>query len=197
MIHYHADPDLAGVYLIEPDTYGDARGYFAETYRTADFAEKVSSRAWVQENESSSSRGVLRGLHLQRGEAAQAKLVRCVSGEIIDLIVDLRLESDTYGQWRAYHLSESNHRQLYIPRQFAHGFLVLSEQAKFLYKVDNAYAPETELCIRYDDPQLAIPWHTWAQDKGLSPDALLLSDKDLRGISLADYTFSLSMTQQL
>lgn len=186
MIHYQADPDLAGVYLIEPDCYGDARGYFAETYRTADFAATVSPRPWVQENESSSVRGVLRGLHLQRGEASQAKLVRCVVGEIIDLIVDLRRGSSTYGQWRSYHLSETNHRQLYIPREFAHGFLVLSEQAKFLYKVDNVYAPESELCIRYDDPQLAIPWESW----GIAPEELILSDKDLRGISLADYTAS-------
>ena len=129
MIHYQADPDLAGVYLIEPDCYGDARGYFAETYRTADFAATVSPRPWVQENESSSVRGVLRGLHLQRGEASQAKLVRCVVGEIIDLIVDLRRDSDTYGQWRSYHLSETNHRQLYIPREFAHGFLEVSLQS--------------------------------------------------------------------
>ena len=131
---------------------------------------------------------VLRGLHLQRGEASQAKLVRCVVGEIIDLIVDLRRDSATYGQWRSYHLSETNHRQLYIPREFAHGFLVLSEQAKFLYKVDNGYAPSSELCIRYDDPQLAIPWESW----GIAPEELILSDKDLRGIFLADYTASLS-----
>ncbi len=183
MIQYHADPVLKGVYLIEPQTFTDARGYFAETYRAADFAEIVSAVPWVQENESISTRGVLRGLHLQRGEVSQAKLVRCDLGTIIDVIVDLRKGSNTYGHWRSYQLSAENHRQLYIPRCFAHGFLVLSERVQFLYKVDNPYAPDMETCIRYNDPQLAIPWGSW----GVSPEELILSDKDSKGISLADY----------
>lgn len=184
MIQYQPDPLFEGVYTIVPQLFGDERGYFAETYRSDDFAVTVSARPWVQENESVSQRGVLRGLHLQRGDMAQAKLVRCVRGSVVDVIVDLRVGSPTYGRWQGYELSEDNHRQLYIPRHFAHGFLVLSDTAHFLYKADNAYAPAAECCIRYDDPDISVPWHTW----GIAQTDLILSPKDLKGISLREYS---------
>src|SRR3712207_2842223 len=120
MIQYRPDPLFEGVYTIIPELFGDERGYFSETYRSRDFVVTVSDRPLVQENESVSQCGVLRGLHLQRGDMAQAKLVRCVRGSIVDVIVDLRAGSPTYGRWRSYELSEDNHCQLYIPRHFAH-----------------------------------------------------------------------------
>lgn len=156
---------------MEPRVFQDARGYFMETWREEDFNRGVGHEVrFVQDNESRSTRGVLRGLHYQRGAASQAKLVRVLQGEVYDVAVDLRRESKTFGKYVGVVLSGENKRQLFIPRGFAHGFLVLSETATFAYKVDNRYAPEAEASIRYDDPAVGIDWPL--------KDGLLLSEKD-------------------
>ena len=179
---------IEGVWIIEPKVFKDARGYFFEAWKQQEFDDHIGHHVeFVQDNESKSSYGVLRGLHYQKGDYSQAKLVRVIRGTVVDVAVDIRRSSPTFGQYVAVELSEDNKRQLFIPRGFAHGFVVLSEEAVFTYKVDNGYAPSSELCICYDDPQLAIPWESW----GIAPEELILSDKDLRGISLADYTASL------
>lgn len=170
---------IKGVWLIEPRRFGDARGYFEEAWKKDLFEAIVGPVTFVQDNESLSRRGVLRGLHFQRGAASQAKLVRVSRGTVIDVAVDIRRGSPTYGQHVAVELSAENGRQLFIPRGFAHGFLVMSDEAQFQYKVDNAYAPETEMTIRYDDPELAIAW----PDCG---EALTLSPKDLEGVSFSE-----------
>lgn len=163
--------EIADVVIVEPKVFGDARGYFMETWREEDLNRAVGRDVhFVQDNESRSSRGVLRGLHYQRGEASQAKLVRVLDGEVYDVAVDLRHDSKTFGQYVGVVLSGENKRQLFIPRGFAHGFLVLSETATFAYKVDNRYAPETEASIRYDDPTIGIKWPM--------TQGLLLSEKD-------------------
>lgn len=163
--------EIADVVIVEPKVFGDARGYFMETWREEDLNRAVRHDVhFVQDNESRSSRGVLRGLHYQRGEASQAKLVRVLDGEVYDVAVDLRHDSKTFGQYVGVVLSGENKRQLFIPRGFAHGFLVLSETATFAYKVDNRYAPETEASIRYDDPTIGIKWPM--------TQGLLLSEKD-------------------
>lgn len=174
--------DIEGVLILEPRVFEDARGYFMETWRQEDFDEHVGRPVrFVQDNQSKSARGVLRGLHYQKGAASQAKLVRVLQGEVLDVAVDLRRESPTFGRHVAVVLSEENKRQLFIPRGFAHGFQVLSETAVFTYKVDNRYAPETEASIRYDDPTLGIAWPITA------PGEVLLSDKDLnRAVSFAE-----------
>lgn len=171
-MNYLSTP-IEGVFIIEPRVFEDARGYFMETWRQEDFDRGVGREVrFVQDNQSKSSRGVLRGLHYQRGAASQAKLVRVLQGEVLDVAVDLRRNSPTLGRHVAVKLSEQNRRQLFIPRGFAHGFLVLSETAVFAYKVDNRYAPELEAGIRYDDPDLDIRWP-------IEADQLLLSEKDL------------------
>ncbi len=163
--------EIADVVIVEPKVFGDARGYFMETWREEDLNRAVGCDVhFVQDNESRSSRGVLRGLHYQRGEASQAKLVRVLDGEVYDVAVDLRHDSKTFGQYVGVVLSGENKRQLFIPRGFAHGFLVLSETATFAYKVDNRYSPETEASIRYDDPTIGIKWPM--------TQGLLLSEKD-------------------
>lgn len=163
--------EIADVVIVEPKVFGDARGYFMETWREEDLNRAVGRDVhFVQDNESRSSRGVLRGLHYQRGEASQAKLVRVLDGEVYDVAVDLRHDSKTFGQYVGVVLSGENKRQLFIPRGFAHGFLVLSETATFAYKVDNRYAPETEASIRYDDPTIGIKWPM--------TQGLMLSEKD-------------------
>ena len=163
--------EIADVVIVEPKVFGDARGYFMETWREEDLNRAVGRDVhFVQDNESRSSRGVLRGLHYQRGEASQAKLVRVLDGEVYDVAVDPRHDSKTFGQYVGVVLSGENKRQLFIPRGFAHGFLVLSETATFAYKVDNRYAPETEASIRYDDPAIGIKWPM--------TQGLLLSEKD-------------------
>lgn len=163
--------EIADVVIVEPKVFGDARGYFMETWREEDLNRAVGRDVhFVQDNESRSTRGVLRGLHYQRGEASQAKLVRVLDGEVYDVAVDLRHDSKTFGQYVGVVLSGENKRQLFIPRGFAHGFLVLSETATFAYKVDNRYAPETEASIRYDDPTIGIKWPM--------TQGLLLSEKD-------------------
>lgn len=148
---------IEGVYIIDVKTYGDARGYFMETYKQSDFEAAGLRYTFVQDNQSSSTYGVLRGLHFQK-EHSQAKLVRVLCGEVFDVAVDLRGDSPTYGQWVGVILSGENHRQLMIPRGFAHGFVVLSETAEFAYKCDDLYHPEDEGGIAWNDPDVAIDW---------------------------------------
>ena len=169
--------DIKGVWLIKPQRYGDSRGYFSETWKQQEFEDHVGKVSFVQDNESLSTYGVLRGLHLQRGEWSQAKLVRVSRGKVLDVALDLRHGSPTWGQHVAVELSHEGGEQLFIPRGFAHGFVVLSDIAQFQYKVDNVYAPKSELTICFDDPDLGINWQ-------ISPDEMLLSEKDKDGIKL-------------
>lgn len=171
--------EIEGVWIIEPRRFGDARGYFMESFKLEEFQSVVGPVQFVQDNESMSRRGVLRGLHFQKGEWSQAKLVRVSQGAVLDVAVDLRGGSPTFGRHVAVELSQENGRQLFIPRGFAHGFVVLSDVAQFQYKVDNVYAPQAEATLRFDDPALGIDWR-------LDADQLLLSEKDLRGISLSE-----------
>lgn len=170
---------IDGVYMIEPTVFGDERGYFMETYSEADFKEAGLDYTFVQDNQSSSRRGVLRGLHFQK-EHPQAKLVRVISGEVFDVAVDLREGSQTYGKWVGELLSAGNHKQLMIPRGFAHGFLVVSEKAEFVYKCDDFYHPEDEAGVLYDSCGI-----TWPKIEG----ELTLSEKDLRHPRLVDLDF--------
>lgn len=170
---------IEGVWVIEPKRFGDARGYFAETFKLEEFKANIGDINFIQDNESVSSRGVLRGLHFQRGEFSQAKLVRVSQGTVLDVAVDLRKDSTTFGQHIAVELSGENGRQLFIPRGFAHGFVVLSNTAQFQYKVDNVYAPQSEATLRFNDPSLDIDWCLPASE-------MLLSDKDLRGFTWAE-----------
>ena len=170
---------IKGVWIIDPVRYGDARGYFMESFKKAEFQAHVGNVEFVQDNESVSTRGVLRGLHFQRNEHAQAKLVRVSRGRVIDVIVDIRKDSPTYGKHLAVELSEDNCRQLFVPRGMAHGFIVLSDIAQFQYKVDNVSAPQAEATLRFDDPALGIDWPLPAEE-------LNLSEKDSHGLSLAE-----------
>ncbi|MBQ5831313.1 MAG: dTDP-4-dehydrorhamnose 3,5-epimerase [Alistipes sp.] len=162
---------IEDVVIIEPDVFGDARGYFFESYSQKRFDEQVRPVKFVQDNESKSRYGVLRGLHFQKGKDAQSKLVRVVKGRVLDVAVDIRRGSPTFGKYVAVELSEDNHRQLFIPRGFAHGFSVLSEEAVFQYKCDNLYAPQSEGAIAWNDPEIGIDW-------GLKAEDILLSAKD-------------------
>lgn len=162
---------IEDVVIIEPDVFGDARGYFFESYSQKRFDEQVRPVKFVQDNESKSRYGVLRGLHFQKGKDAQSKLVRVVKGRVLDVAVDIRRASPTFGKYVAVELSEDNHRQLFIPRGFAHGFSVLSEEAVFQYKCDNLYAPQSEGAIAWNDPEIGIDW-------GLKTEDILLSAKD-------------------
>lgn len=170
---------IKGVWLIEPRRFGDERGYFMESFKLDEFRRTVGDVRFVQDNESVSSHGVLRGLHFQKGEFAQAKLVRVSQGAVLDVVVDLRAGSPTYGCHLAVELSARNALQLFIPRGFAHGFVVLDDMAQFQYKVDNVYAPQAEATLRFDDPALGIDWR-------LPAEALLLSAKDCKGLAFAD-----------
>ena len=163
--------EISDVYIIEPSVFGDERGYFLESFNLEKFKENIYPINFVQDNESKSSKGVLRGLHFQKPPFEQAKLVRCIEGTVIDVAVDIRRGSPTYGNHVAIELSGENKRQLFVPRGFAHGFSVLSESAVFAYKVDNRYAPESDSGIRYDDKELNIDW-------GLSEEDVHLSVKD-------------------
>ena len=155
----YIETEISGVWILEPRVFGDARGYFMETWREEDFDAHVGRHVqFVQDNQSQSVKGVLRGLHYQKGADSQAKLVRVIKGCVLDVAVDLRQDSPTFGKHVAVELSEENNRQLFIPRGFAHGFQVLSDEALFCYKVDNRYAPESECTIAYNDPKLAIEW---------------------------------------
>lgn len=167
--------EIPDVWVCEPKVFADARGYFMETWRASDFNEYIGHEVnFVQDNQSMSSRGVLRGLHFQKGEFSQAKLVRVLQGTVVDVAVDLRQASPTFGKYVMVELSAENKRQLFIPRGFAHGFQVLSDTAVFTYKVDNIYAPQAECSIRYDDPKIGIAWPI------TNPQELLLSEKDLQ-----------------
>jgi len=178
------------VLIFEPDVFGDHRGYFFESFRADIFEKFVGVQQFVQDNQSKSGFGVLRGLHFQRPPFTQAKLVQCLQGEVLDIAVDIRIGSPTYGKYVPVRLSEENHRQLYIPRGFAHGFAVLSETAVFSYKCDNYYNPEADGGLAWNDPEINIDWI-------LSSDEIKLSEKDkthpsLRQISFFDYeNFSL------
>lgn len=175
----YIETSVKDVWVIEPKVFDDARGYFMEAFKQAEFNEHIGRVDFVQDNESKSSFGVLRGLHYQRGDASQAKLVRVIKGKVLDVAVDLRKNSPTFGRYVAVELSEENKRQLFIPRGFAHGFLVLSEEAIFTYKVDNVYAPQAECSIRFNDPTLAIEWP-------IAPEQMLLSAKDTNGVRFQD-----------
>jgi dTDP-4-dehydrorhamnose 3,5-epimerase len=170
---------IAGVYVIEPKVFQDARGYFFEAWKKEEFEKNVGKTEFIQDNESKSSYGVLRGLHYQKGEFSQAKLVRVIKGKVLDVAVDIRRHSPTFGQHVMVELSEDNKRQLFIPRGFAHGFLVMSEEAVFTYKVDNVYAPQAEAGICWNDPQLGIQWP-------IDPKLVLTSEKDLKLPQLKD-----------
>lgn len=170
---------IKGVWVIEPSVFKDERGYFMESYRQQDFDETIGKTNFIQDNESKSSRGVLRGLHYQTGEYAQAKLVRALIGSVLDVAVDIRKSSPTFGQYVAVELTDQNKKQLFVPRGFAHGFVVLSEEAIFTYKVDNIYAPQHEASIIWNDPTIGIDWSIDESD-------LLLSPKDKAGKLLAE-----------
>ena len=162
---------IEGLVVIEPKVFGDARGYFFEVFNEREFHELVGPVRFVQDNESKSRYGVIRGLHFQKGEHAQAKLVRVVSGAVLDVAVDLREGSPTYGQWYAEELTGENHRMMFIPRGFAHGFSVLSEECVFQYKCDNFYHPEAEGAVAWNDHDIGIDWQ-------LPPEEIILSAKD-------------------
>ncbi len=182
----YTELEIPGVWLVEPKRFGDARGYFMESFKLEEFQAHLGPVSFVQDNESMSTRGVLRGLHFQRGEWSQAKLVRVSMGRVLDVGVDLRCGSPTFGRHVAVELSQENGHQLFLPRGMAHGFVVLSDVAQFQYKVDNRYAPESEATLRYDDPALGIDWILPAVE-------LILSEKDRRGLALneigSDFTY--------
>lgn len=165
--------NIEGVYIIEPRVFNDSRGYFFEAWKKEEFEANIGKVDFIQDNESKSSYGVLRGLHFQKGACSQAKLVRVIKGKVLDVAVDLRRSSATFGQHVMVELSDENKRQFFIPHGFAHGFLVLSEEAIFTYKVDNAYAPQADGGIRWNDPDLAIEWPINASD-------VQTSEKDLK-----------------
>lgn len=163
---------IEGVYLIKPRVFNDARGYFMEAFKQEEFDANVYPVKFVQDNESMSSYGVLRGLHYQKGEWSQAKLVRVIKGRVLDVAVDMRRSSPTFGKYVMVELSDENKMQFFIPRGFAHGFLVLSDEAVFTYKVDNVYAPQAEASVLFSDEQIGIEWPIEAKDMILSPKDL-------------------------
>lgn len=170
--------EIDGVVIVEPTVFGDHRGYFMETYNYNEFKQGGIDAVFVQDNQSKSRKGVLRGLHFQKTHS-QAKLVRVVKGEVFDVAVDLRKDSPTFGKWVGVHLSAENKRQFFIPKHFAHGFLVLSDEAEFVYKCDDFYHPEDEGGLRWDDPDVGIEWPELDVE-------LLLSDKDKQNPYLKD-----------
>ena len=172
--------DIEGVVIIEPRIFKDARGYFFESYSQREFEEKVGKVDFCQDNESMSSYGVMRGLHFQRPPFTQSKLVRCVKGRVLDVAVDIRKGSPTYGKHVAVELSEDNHRQFFIPKGFAHGFAVLSDVAVFQYKCDNFYQPEADGGISILDDSLGIDWR-------IPTDKAILSEKDTKHVMLKDF----------
>lgn len=182
--------DIEGVVIIEPRVFKDARGYFFESFSQREFEEKVRKINFVQDNESMSSYGVMRGLHFQRPPFAQSKLVRCVKGAVLDVAVDIRKGSSTYGQHVAVKLTEDNHRQFFIPRGFAHGFAVLSDVAVFQYKCDNFYAPQADGGLSILDSELGIDWH-------IPLDNAILSEKDTLHPCLSDFDSPFSFDMNL
>ena len=181
---------IEGVVIIEPKVFGDARGYFFESFSQREFEEKVRPINFVQDNESMSSYGVMRGLHFQAPPFTQSKLVRCVKGKVLDVAVDIRKGSPTYGQHVAVKLSEENHRQFFVPRGFAHGFSVLSQEVVFQYKCDNFYAPQHEGAIAWDDPDLGIDWR-------IPVDKVILSEKDKHHPRLKDAGWLFDYNEEL
>lgn len=172
--------NIEGVVIIEPKVFNDARGYFFESFSQREFEEKIRKINFVQDNESMSSYGVMRGLHFQSPPFAQSKLVRCVKGRVLDVAVDIRKGSPTYGQHVAVELTEDNHRQFFLPRGFAHGFVVLSETAVFQYKCDNFYAPQADGGISIKDASLGIDWL-------IPTENAILSEKDINHLCLKDF----------
>ena len=181
---------IEGVVIIEPKVFNDARGYFFESFSQREFEEKVRKINFVQDNESMSSYGVMRGLHFQAPPFTQSKLVRCVKGRVLDVAVDIRKGSPTYGQHVAVELTEENHRQFFVPRGFAHGFAVLSETAVFQYKCDNFYAPQADGGISIKDDSLGIDWH-------IPVENALLSEKDTKHALLKDFDSPFSINMDL
>lgn len=179
-MEYTALP-IEGVYLMEPRVFGDSRGYFMETFRSDEFRRRVADIEFVQDNESLSGRGVARGLHYQAGDNSQAKLVRVTEGRVIDIVVDLRRGSGTFGRHLMVELSEENHRMLFLPHGMAHGFVTMAERNRFVYKVDRYYAPESERTLLLTDPALGIEWPVDTVN-------LTLSAKDLAGVPLSELT---------
>lgn len=176
----YKETEIKGVWILEPKVFNDARGYFFEVWKQSDFDEHIGRHVeFIQDNESKSSFGVLRGLHYQKGEFSQAKLVRVIQGKVLDVAVDIRKSSPTFGKYVMVELSGENKRQFFIPRGFAHGFLVLSDEAVFTYKVDNVYAPQQEASIRWNDETIGIEWP-------IDPKQVLTSEKDLKAASLKD-----------
>ncbi len=182
--------NIEGVVIVEPKVFGDSRGYFFESWSQKDFDELVRPIKFVQDNESMSTYGVMRGLHFQRPPFTQSKLVRCVKGAVLDVAVDIRKGSPTYGQHVAVELTEDNHRQFFVPRGFAHGFAVLSETAVFQYKCDNFYAPQADGGISILDDSLGIDWR-------IPTDKAILSDKDIKHACLKDFDSPFSITEDL
>lgn len=181
---------IEGVVIIEPRVFKDARGYFFESFSQREFEEKVCKTQFVQDNESKSSYGVLRGLHFQKPPFAQSKLVRVVQGAVLDVAVDIRKGSPTFGQHVAVELTEENHRQFFIPRGFAHGFVVLTDEVIFQYKCDNFYAPQCEGALAWDDADLGIDWRVRA-------DKILLSEKDKLNAPLKDAEWLFDYSENL
>lgn len=173
------ETEIPGVVIIEPRIFNDARGYFFESFSQREFADKVADITFVQDNESKSAYGVMRGLHYQKPPYTQSKLVRVVKGAVLDVAVDVRKGSPTYGKHVAVELTEENHRQFFIPKGFAHGFVVLSQEAVFQYKCDNFYAPQSEGGVSILDESLGIDWR-------IPMDKAILSDKDMKHPKLAD-----------
>lgn len=176
--------EIEGVVIIEPRIFHDERGYFYESFSQREFEEKVCKTVFVQDNQSKSSYGVLRGLHFQKAPYSQSKLVRCIKGKVLDVAVDIRKGSPTFGKYVAVELSEDNHRQFFVPRGFAHGFAVLSDEAVFQYKCDNCYNKESEGSIAWNDESLSIDWK-------IDMDKVILSEKDKNSkpLAQADYLF--------
>ena len=184
------ETDIEGVVIIEPKVFSDERGYFFESFSQKEFEEKVCKTTFVQDNESKSTYGVLRGLHFQKMPFAQAKLVRVVKGRVLDIAVDIRIGSPTFGKHISTELSEENRLQFFVPRGFAHGFVVLSDEAVFQYKCDNYYAPQSEGGILWNDPTLNIDWKITMED-------IILSEKDKSNPLLADSDYLFNFTQDL
>lgn len=171
--------EVEGVWIIEPKVFSDSRGYFMEAFKKEEFEANIGVVNFIQDNESQSSFGVLRGLHYQKGQYSQAKLVRVIKGQVLDVAVDMRKSSPTFGKHVSVELSEENKRQFFIPRGFAHGFLVISDEAIFTYKIDNVYAPNAEASVLYNDKSLSINWP-------IDPSLVIMSEKDKKAVLFAN-----------
>ncbi len=181
---------IDGVVIIEPKIFKDDRGYFYESFSQREFEQKVCKTTFVQDNQSSSTYGVVRGLHFQKPPYSQSKLVRCIKGRVLDVAVDIRKGSPTFGQYVSCELSEENHRQFFVPRGFAHGFAVLSEEAVFQYKCDNFYSKESEGSVLWCDESIGVDWGVVAED-------VILSAKDMDSPKLCDATWLFDFNEEL